>query len=757
MSYSHVQGKTHSGQSGTTLTLTFDAAVTSGNPVTGVAGWVGTNDGTDSITSILDDKGNSYPVVKALFLASSNYYWVAFRLLDVTNSPSTITLSASSTGGVTFGVVIGDEWGGVPSNAVLNGFAGASGTTGTTQSSGNFTANSGDLLIGYAVDVNSSGLNAGQTQAQYVSTTWLAEYATAPSYRSTQAMTTSTASDIPYEIIGFAIGTPPVATAFHVANSGNDSNPGTLAQPWQTVGQVNSSVFMAGDQVLFQGGQTFPGSLQLTTTNYSSQTPPTSGSPLVVDSYGTGNATIAPSGLDGALLHNIGSITLQNLTFAGDDTANYNGAYLWSDGAAGAIADITFLGLRASGFGRSGILGTCPDTADAVSNVTVQNCTVTNCTDNVDISSNITAGICFGIAGSVGQRGGTGGTFTLTRAFDNVTISGCTVGNCPGTASSNSPYQSSTGIFVGNSHNGLVTLCYVHDCGANEAQGNAGIEYNWTTGSVVSFCEVYNQIAVNAPEDGDGVDFDVDCHNCTVEYCYIHHCDGAGIFFFNFGSGNTHTGCTARFNILESNAALHLEEISVWNAGGDGSTCPKSIAIYNNTVYCTNQPGSEVVYLQGNNDGVGPTGYFANNLIRASGSCTLSFDNQSCTLDGNCYYGTGFSASYHSTTYSSLAAYQAASSQEAHSLFQDPKLVDPGSGGTIGGYAPPAPAAYHLQGASRLIGAGRDLAALYSINPGLQDFYGNPVKDAKGFSIGAYTAPDAAATRLKLGFALGVA
>jgi hypothetical protein len=44
------------------------------------------------------------------------------------------------------------------------------------------------------------------------------------------------------------------ATNYYLSPSGADTNPGTQAQPWQTISKVNSTSFAPGDQILFQGG-----------------------------------------------------------------------------------------------------------------------------------------------------------------------------------------------------------------------------------------------------------------------------------------------------------------------------------------------------------------------------------------------------------------------------------------------------------------------------------------------------------------------
>jgi hypothetical protein len=531
---------------------------------------------------------------------------------------------------------------------------------------------------------------------------------------------------------------------YYVSPSGSDSNSGlSPSTAWQTIAHVNAQTYVAGTHVLFQGGQTFAGAVALGTANYSGVTPPTSGNPLTISSYSTGQATITPTGADAINLLNIGNIVVENLILTGDGTANHNGVNVTVDGTAGAVANITAQNLTITNFGRSGILLAAANTVNILSNVTASNCSVSNCTTNITISNNLTSGILAGIISSIGTTGSAGGTFVTTLALNNVVVSGCTVENCPGFAATPSVYQSSTGILLTNVNNPVTSTCFVSGNGANEIYGNSGIEFNWCTGGVVKFCEVYNQISSGAPSDGDGIDFDVGCQNCIAEYNYVHHNGGAGISFFNF-SPFTHSGCVVRFNILENNnQASHTSNGfsygELWADSFGGGSAPTGVAFYNNTVY--NTTNACLARTDASSGAV--TGHFANNLFMSatSGQPLVVYFSGSPGLitNGNLYYSAnGYSWNWQGTAYTTLANYRTASGQEASSLTANPLLTSPGSGGIIGGYAPPAPTAYDLLTGSPAVGAGLNLNSLYSINPGTQDYYGNAIPNLAGYNIGAY-------------------
>src|ERR1035438_7442009 len=85
-----------------------------------------------------------------------------------------------------------------------------------------------------------------------------------------------------------SVHTTHAATYYVDSATGLDSNNGTSSStPWQTITKVDTSTFHAGDQVLFQGGETFVGSLQFTASSSG-----TSISPITIASYGSGRATI---------------------------------------------------------------------------------------------------------------------------------------------------------------------------------------------------------------------------------------------------------------------------------------------------------------------------------------------------------------------------------------------------------------------------------------------------------------------------------
>lgn len=208
MSYAHVQGTTHSGQTGNSPTATFGSAVTSGGVVTGVVGWVGASDGTDTLTSVTDDKANSYTVVGKIFNNGNPYYWAEFfSNTKLTNGPTAITATISSSG-ANFDVVMIDEWSGFPGSYAEIGHNSAT-SAGAGTLSATMTSSASALNVGYAVDINSGGITAGQTQVQNVISTWMAEWDAGSSSSDTMTATMGGGGGGTLQAVSLSPGSPP--------------------------------------------------------------------------------------------------------------------------------------------------------------------------------------------------------------------------------------------------------------------------------------------------------------------------------------------------------------------------------------------------------------------------------------------------------------------------------------------------------------------------------------------------------------------
>src|SRR5206468_2831632 len=100
------------------------------------------------------------------------------------------------------------------------------------------------------------------------------------------------------------------AVDYYVSPAGNDTNPGTpQAMAWATVQAVNIKRFVPGDRILFQGGATFANADGIYLDDQDSGT---AASPVVVSSFGTGRAVIAPSANLGFYGYNVQGVEVHD-------------------------------------------------------------------------------------------------------------------------------------------------------------------------------------------------------------------------------------------------------------------------------------------------------------------------------------------------------------------------------------------------------------------------------------------------------------
>lgn len=82
------------GVTGSSFSVAFSSTVGSGNLVVGALTYA--NNLGDKLTSVTDDKGNSYTIVSKIFDSVNSQYNAIFYLGNVTNAPKTITANYSA-------------------------------------------------------------------------------------------------------------------------------------------------------------------------------------------------------------------------------------------------------------------------------------------------------------------------------------------------------------------------------------------------------------------------------------------------------------------------------------------------------------------------------------------------------------------------------------------------------------------------------------------------------------------------------------
>ena len=490
------------------------------------------------------------------------------------------------------------------------------------------------------------------------------------------------------------------ATNYYVATGGSDAANGlTPTTAWQTITHVNAQTFTTPSIVNFNGGQSFSGTIALTTSNV------TNGN-ITIQSYGTGQATISQSSNSASCLTavNVPSVTINNVicTGTGNNSSAVQGIVIENTGAAN-LAGPTISGVTISAYGQDciAIVGTG---SNGFNNVSVTNSTAHDCTGN---AGNTTAGI--NVNAFTGAN---------TTAFSNVTITGNTVYNQIGR--SGAAAFTGAGIFCGNVTTCLISNNYIHDNGADSAgsSGPSGITAYYCTNCTFKFNEVVNTRTGNSV-DGNGIDCDMTVTNCIIEYNYTHNNFARGLYAY--GGTTTNSGTVIRFNISQGDG------VGLGAIAGTGGTITGG-QFYNNTIYGV---ADTAVLSSGT-----VTATFANNIFYALAGTAINVATPSSqTFNGNDYFGS-VAFKWNGTTYTTFAAFASGATQEASGQNHEPRLVVYGGGGTTSGYAPASLNEYQLQSGSPMLSAGLNLTTVYSINPGAQDYYGDSIS-AAALPIGA--------------------
>jgi Right handed beta helix region len=400
----------------------------------------------------------------------------------------------------------------------------------------------------------------------------------------------------------------------------------------------------------------------------------TSSAPITYGSYGTGRAVInAGSGTGFSAIGKTG-IVVHNLDFLGVGVTGNHGNGLVLSGR-----DITIDQVDVGGFNNNGI-----DFTRGSHFVNVTNSTIHDC----------------GYAGIQVQGIVSNGT---GYSNSNVYIGRDTVWNIVGRG--NGEQHTGNGILIWDVNSATVERCVVHDNGINNtnASGPAAIWCFQADHVTFQYNESYHNLSSSS--DGDGFDFDGGTINSVMQYNYAHDNQGAGILSWEYAGARRMNGNTIRCNICQ-NDGLNSFYAELTTGGG----ALTNQHIYNNTLYSTTTAGVRL-------DGV--SGQFANNIIQTTSPLTPLLSAGSATLAGN-------------------DLWNGAALGSPNGISVNPQLTNPGGGGTIGNadlldtLTP-----YQLASTSPLINAGVNLQSRFGINPGTQDFFGDPLPQNTGLDIGA--------------------
>jgi hypothetical protein len=492
-------------------------------------------------------------------------------------------------------------------------------------------------------------------------------------------------------------------STFYVSTAGNDRNDGrTSATAWQTIAKVDRTTFQAGDVVLFQGGDVFQGNLRFSSGG-------TATAPITLSSYGTGRAAIEAGAGSGLAVHNAGGFQISNLNFVGTGNTSANGISF--DNALPGnvklphvyIDHVDIRGFGANGIDMLGDIGT-----DGYDDVRIT---------YVTSHGNGLAGVY--IEGQVPRA-------SNSRVY---------IGHCQA-------YNDNLGgLEIADTNGGTIERSTAHDNAAGLGH-EVGI---WTYDSnniTIQYNESYRNFSVSGSDEGDGFDFDGGTTNSIMQYNYSHENDGAGILLGEYPGAGLTGGNLIRYNISQNDGRLNgYAGIFLYNYDYPYSKVTNNY-IYNNTVY--NSVGSAAVVISGSLPA--SSNVFANNIFQTAGGVPLILDESQsgATFVGNDYWTSGgaFVIRYHGARITSLAAFHAAGQETLNGKLTgyniDPKLQNPGKGGTIGNADNLGTlSAYLLNSTSGLLNTGLNLKSLFGVSSGQRNFFGKLIPLNGPFDIGA--------------------
>jgi hypothetical protein len=552
---------------------------------------------------------------------------------------------------------------------------------------------------------------------------------------------------------------PVWARDYYFSAAGNDvTGEGSRSHPWQSIAKLNTLDLDPGDNVFFRRGDTFHGPILLDAKDSATDTTGTfHGDPITLRSFGNkGDLPRLSSPRDhGLYAVNVGGIELRDLEFAGTtaiselvDPANTTTGLLFENTQSYLRQEhIVIDTVVVHGFGEAGINFRARN--PATSSGGFKDVQVTS----ADIHTNGRHGILTSVSSDSGMVAD-GALFAFqSRAHANVYIGYSEVHHTTGKQGNGG--NSGSGIILPQVDGGLVEFNVAHHNGGGAGGGGVAI-WTWESHNVViQFNEAYSNTSSDG-RDGGGFGLDGGVTSGVLQYNYSHSNFGAGYGLFEFAYASPMSGNLIRYNISEADGG----GLAVWGSGPrfDGTTAVDVAAdslAYHNTIVQPDGPGAHFFGTVAN-VGVYNTIFVSSDgsvLVKrtdfdgAGGNFSLDFE-----LLNNIYWSDSepFLIAWEETSYTSLAAWAAATGQEICNgtvvgLQEDPGLRGPFTGGAILNRSQPSrmPKAYRLRRQAAAVDAGSDVAslplpiALGLTDIGLHDFSGVRIPRRMDFDIGA--------------------
>lgn len=488
-----------------------------------------------------------------------------------------------------------------------------------------------------------------------------------------------------------------LARDYYVSVEGNDSHAGSKSEPWQSIERVNSVDFEPGDRVLFRGGGTFQGSIELDNSDNGDEQ-----KKVVVSSYGNGSARIQAGDGNGLTADNCSHLVIKNLAIQGSGRTNgSNGSGISLTGGS----DISVEDIEASHFRLCGV------TVSSVEDTRIA---------HVHAHDNGHAGIASGRPRS-----------SKLGPSKNLYVAHCVTENNPGNPK-NKENHSGNGIVIGFAEDVIVEYCLARNNGwdmPREGNGPVGIWTFNTKNIIIQHCVSHDNRSPG--DDGGGFDIDGGTENCIMQYNLSYNNDGPGYFLCQYPTAPPLKNNIIRYNISQNDGRKNNRRagIYIFAAEPNASGCE----IYNNTVY--NDNGSAVGFGGYHIPGV----VFRNNIFVAAREPIVG-DYSAAQFEGNLWWSLG-SEGFRVGDFKGFDQWIAATKQEKTDgtqldRYADPKLVDAGRARCDDPKALNQLTSYRLLPNSPSLEAG-----IVIPGNGGRDFWGNAVSSNQPPSLGAWEQP----------------
>ncbi|MBR7833162.1 right-handed parallel beta-helix repeat-containing protein [Actinospica durhamensis] len=515
-------------------------------------------------------------------------------------------------------------------------------------------------------------------------------------------------------------GSPPSPSAsggaagltYYVSSTGSDSAAGTSpATAWRTLARADQQSFRPGQRLLLQGGATFTGSLE-----FKAGVAGDAAHPVVVGSYGTGQAVISSAHAPAVTIYNTAGITLQNLTIKGpgaNSSANAGVDVYNTLSGNRKLAGLTLTGLDVSGY-RDGIsIGGGAGTAGF---------TDVSITDTKAHANRDNGIITFGPSDLKPSAG---------YPIQSLTISGVAAYDNLGNASD---HQGSTGsgISLGGVSGGTVenSVAYGNGGDCDSESGPVGIWAHDSTGVVIEHNVSYSNRTAGYT-DGGGFDLDQSTFDSVLEYNLTYNNYGPGYMVYAGHSSAASSGNVVRFNVSMNDALSPTDNDSITYGLLMVDGYETDVEVYHNTVV-QNGHGAESPLLN-----LGSSLHGAsirdNVFIAEFGSLiktSSSFHTSQVELQGNAYYSLAahWRLQWGGNSYTSLSDWRASTGQETLNGNDTGSSTDPGlAQGPAASWDPTHTQVPVPQPGAAAATAGIDLSTNFGTNPGNLDYYGQAV------------------------------